>query len=194
MKNALPALTLAAAACCGAAQAQIFDAVHPVAANGGTVPVTSFVLDGPAPWLYLDLAGPLDDASGIFASLRFDANPADAVPAIEFAAEIAGGTGNDKFWLTPSAANWAANKSAGAWQFKTGVWSIALICIYGGCVGAPGGFSSAAGPTVVFTVGNVPQVPEPGSPALWALGMAGLLGAAALRRAGNPGCPSAAPV
>src|SRR6185503_924941 len=35
-----------------------FDRVYPVGAPGSTTPITQFDINGPAPWIYLDLPAP----------------------------------------------------------------------------------------------------------------------------------------
>ncbi len=174
MKHLTPACL---ALCLGtsAVEAATFDAAYMVATPGSTDAVTEFSLDGPAPWLFVDLP-----ALGSFftvvesdwfrvgvAGLQFSATPSQQQ--------------NDRFWIAPSASTWANAKALGNWSVTASFELVGILFAENGGIGV--GISEGAGSTEVgFAVVPAP-VPLPASglllgPALLALGI--------LRRSSRP--------
>lgn len=149
------------------------DAAYVVGARGSTTPIRQLTLDGPAPWLHLDLSFSYDPA--IYKGLDivwFSANWLHNGKGHRIVEAVAGlpGAPSDKLWI--EAANWDQVKSAGEWVIEPHLNFYSCIGTYGVgvCLKA-----QSPGLDVRFLVASTP-VPEP---ATWALSLCGL-GALAL--------------
>ncbi|MEA2711204.1 MAG: hypothetical protein QOF78_3805 [Phycisphaerales bacterium] len=150
-----------------------FDRAYTVSAPGSTTPVSEFDINGPAPWLYLDLPSPRGEYS-YSSSTWF----ADSSATAQFS--LSGGStfsSEQEFWLSPSPAEWELKKSIGDWHINANYGWWTLVIIYGG--GAPVTYATGS-EVVTFTVSTwtpgptVPINPEPASILLCGLGAAAL--------------------
>lgn len=154
--------------------ATFFDAIYTVSSNGSTDSVTDFNIDGPAPWLYVDLLGPLGQSSndlGPFITAGWVPNGAADYAFFQFVDSANG----DKFWLAPTLTEWDSKKALGDWHIDSFLTNFVGTFAENGGIGV-GNFFTTQGDTVNFTV-----TPEPASMALFGLG-AGALGLTRLRR------------
>jgi hypothetical protein len=164
MKRLLAGAALAASVLASSAtNAALFDTVYIVGANGSTTPVTQFSIDGPAPWLFVDLSGPLSEFTWLSASWFADGNP-----TAQFTNFPGNRSGADKLWFSPTPAEWNAEKAAGDWHVDLTLNALELILIYGVGVGQ---LVQVAGPTVSFNVVDPLAVPEPSTFALLGLSL-----------------------
>lgn len=174
MKHSLAA-ALALLLSTGAARAANFDAAYMVAAPGSTTPVSEFSLDGPAPWLFVDLPG----LGSLFTVVESDWFRL-GVPDVQLSLSPSLQT-NDRFWIGPSETAWDDVKTLGAWSISASFELVGILFAENGGIGV--GIIEGAGSTEVgFAVVPAP-VPVPASglllgPALLALGI--------LRRSSRP--------
>ena len=77
-----------------------FDAAYTVAAAGSVERIDSFSLDGPAPWLYVDLP---DGALNSTFSSAYSRWFAEGSPTVQFTASDGIWGSQDKYWLSPAA-------------------------------------------------------------------------------------------
>ena len=109
-----------------------FDAAYMVAASGSTEPVSEFELDGPPPWLYVDLP---DGALTSFL-VSIDANWfLEPQAAAQFSLSESSFAQADKYWFSPAAQIWNEKKAVGDWHIDARHSLVELIIIYGGGVG-----------------------------------------------------------
>jgi hypothetical protein len=108
-----------------------FDRVYPVAAPGSREPVTQFDINGPAPWVYLDLPSPGGQYS--YGSSNWFAGGSTTMQFQEYSPGIFVSDG--EYWLSPPADGWAQLKSVGDWRVDASFAWWDLVIIYGG--GAP---------------------------------------------------------
>jgi hypothetical protein len=123
-----------------------FDAAYMVAASGSTEPVSVFDLDGPVPWLYLDLP---DAAMTSFMAIASSDWFYEPLQSKQFSVNTSSLVQEDKHWLSPTADVWTAAKAAGEWHVDVRHSLIELIIIYGAGVGRV--WATGSG-TVQFTV------------------------------------------
>jgi hypothetical protein len=125
-----------------------FDAAYMVAASGSTEPVSVFDINGPAPWLYLDLP------DGALSSFLVDASSNwfhEGESTQRFSLANDSFTALDKFWFSPSPEAWESAKAAGEWHIDARHALVNLILIYGVGVGQVWATGST---TTDFTVGS----------------------------------------
>ena len=108
-----------------------FDHVYPVSSAGSTTPVTEFDVNGPAPWVYLDLPSPGAQYSYGSSNWFADSNP--TAKFLEYSPGVFVSEG--EYWLSPPADVWQQTKSAGTWHVDASFAWWDLVIIYGG--GAP---------------------------------------------------------
>jgi hypothetical protein len=149
-----------------------FEAAYCVDSPGSTTPVRAFHIDGPAPWLFVDLGTSWGQYS--YASSRWFSG--DESTARFSANEGTWFSTERQYWLSPGAEAWEANKAVGEWRVDANYAWWTLVMTYGG--GAPL-TNSTGSKTVSFWVVAHP-IPEPGA-ALVCLG-AGILGIKRVRR------------
>jgi len=108
-----------------------FDRVYAVAGPGSTTPINQFDINGPAPWVYLDLPSPGGQYS--YGSSNWFAGASTTAQYQAYSPSIFSSEG--EYWLSPPADAWAQIKSAGPWHVDAsfGWWD--LVIIYG--AGAP---------------------------------------------------------
>lgn len=109
-----------------------FDAAYMVAEAGSVEPVSSFDLNGPAPWLYVDLP---DGALWSFSSSVNSKWYSGLSTAPKFVLSEGIWGAQDKYWLSPSISDWQANGAVGTWRINATHSLVELVMIYG--VGAP---------------------------------------------------------
>ena len=109
-----------------------FDAAYMVAASGSTEPVSEFELDGPAPWLYLDLPDGALTSFLVSVDAHWFLEP--QTPA-QFSLTESSFAQADKYWFSPAAQLWNEKKAAGDWHVNARHSLVELIIIYGGGVG-----------------------------------------------------------
>lgn len=159
---------------------QFIEASYAVDSIGSTTAVAEFALDGPPPVLYVDLAATLPELS--YLESRWYANTEGSPRFTTFASQVP--TEPDKYWFQVPFQDWQDWKYLGPWRVDTTLYSIELILIYGVGVGSLASYDLGS---TGFDVVNVTQVPEASSWTLLAVGLAGLAGAARVRRArGTP--------
>jgi len=152
------------------AAVQPFEHAYTVGFAGSTTPVTVFDIDGPAPFLFLDLP-----ATSFITSVSSDwFHDADLVAQFTVQESSAGG---DKFWLSPPAEVWNVEKAVGDWHIHASYNLVGLICLENGGICVPQNVGSGSG-VVDFTIA---AVPEPEVYAMFGGGLA-LLGLASRRR------------
>lgn len=123
-----------------------FDAAYMVAASGSTEPVDYFDIEGPAPWLYLDL--PDGALTSFIVSVSTDWFR-DSVTTKQFSLSESSYASLDKYWFSPSTEVWNSTKAEGGWHINARHSLINLIIIYGGGVGQVWANGSA---TIDFSV------------------------------------------
>ena len=155
----------------GQAHALSFDAAYTVAAPFSTVQVSDFALDGPTPWLFIDLpaVGSLFTATS---SSWFLAGTAAALAQSSRREQDL-----DRFWLAPSDLAWNTVKSAGTWQIDASFNLVGIQFAENGGIGV--GISEGAGSTAVNFSVSPATVPVPAGS--WLLGAA-LIAVSRLRR------------
>ena len=167
MKHLLAAC-LALLFAASAARAATFDAAYMVAAPGSTTQVSEFAIDGPAPWLFVDLPG----LGSLFTVVESDWLRI-GVPGVRlnlFPSQQSG----DQFWVGPADAAWNGVKALGNWSITASFELVGILFAENGGIGV--GISEGAGSTQVgFAVVPAP-VPVPASGLLFgaALGALGL--------------------
>ncbi len=134
-----------------------FDAAYMVAAPLSETQVSAFSIDGPTPWLFVDLPG-----SSPFTFLDSTWFFGDAQ---QFVSALTQPAGTDKFWLAPTDAVWNAEKVLGNWQVDTRYAFGDILFAENGGIGV--GITTATGSASVnFTVTPAP-VPLPAGIALF---------------------------
>lgn len=147
------------------ASALPFDQAHMVAAPFETTRLETFPIDGPAPWLFVDLPT-LGSFFTVVASDWFSAGQAGA----RFASVVPGQQNLDQFWLAPSEAAWAAARAAGRWTIEVTYQLVGIQFAENGGIGV--GISEGGGETTVSF--DVTAIPEPGTALLLGMGLSGL--------------------
>jgi dockerin type I repeat protein len=109
-----------------------FDAAYMVAASGSTEPVSVFDINGPAPWLYLDL--PDAALTSFLAAVQSDWFH-EASATKQFSLSNTSFVVQDKYWFSPTAEEWNETKAVGDWHVDAHHSLVELIIIYGGGVG-----------------------------------------------------------
>lgn len=142
--------------------ASLFEDAYTVGASGSTVPVSVFAIDGPVPWLYVNLVSPVSGFT--YVSAQFF-QPPSAAPALTLDVGLVSAAG-DEYWFAPSASAWAGRKATGAWNAVSTIDALELILIYGVGVGSIVTLDSTSAPFSVAA--NVPE------PSAWLLLVAGL--------------------
>lgn len=143
-----------------------FDQAYTVAAPLSTVAVSDFSIDGPAPWLFVDLP----QLGSLFTTVNSKWFK-DGVVAAQFT--VVPNTSNaDQFWLSPTPAAWNAKKAAGPWHIDATFDLTGIQFAENGGIGV--GVSEGTGSTTVAF--NVVPLPACG----WLVGLA--FGALRLRR------------
>jgi hypothetical protein len=126
-----------------------FDAAYTVAASGSTTPVSVFDIDGPAPWLFVDLPRLGSLLTFVSSNWLRDGNATLQFSAFPLASSA------DQFWLAPSAVQWNATKAPGAWHIDATFSLVGLQCAESCGIGV--GVDEGSGSTTVqFTVAAVP--------------------------------------
>lgn len=121
--------------------------------------VASFSIDGPTPWLFVDLPA----LGSLFTSVQ-TAWFVAGVPAAKFAVSP-GPQANDRFWLAPSDATWNGAKTVGDWHNDVSRNLVGIQFAENGGIGV--GISEGSGSTLVnFAVTPAP-VPVPGGRGCW---------------------------
>lgn len=163
MKSCMIAVLFVLAVLSGAPRAaSFFENTYMVGASGSTVPVATFAIDGPAPWLYVNLVSPPGDFA--FVSAQFF-RPPSALPALTLDAGLVSAAG-DQYWFAPSASQWASKKAIGAWNAVATLDALELVLIYGVGVGRVVTLDSTSASFSVAA--NVPE------PSAWLLLASGL--------------------
>lgn len=160
------AACLAALCAVSTARAATFDAAYMVAAPGSTTQVSQFAIDGPAPWLFVDLPG-LGSFFTVVESDWFRVG----VPGVQldlFPRQQAA----DQFWISPADGAWNGVKSLGNWSITASFELVGILFAENGGIGV--GISEGAGSTQVgFSV--VPAaVPLPANGLLFGAALAAL--------------------
>ena len=157
----------------GAAAAPLqvpFESAYFVGSAGSTTPVDAFHIDGPAPWLFVDLGTPRGQYS--YASSRWFAG---GETVSRFSANEGSWFSSERqYWLSPSAEQWDSMRGVGQWHVDVNYawWTLAMT--YG--VGAP--LTNAQGSDRVSFWVVAHPIPEPGAVAL----VGTLLGGIEMRR------------
>jgi hypothetical protein len=125
-----------------------FDAAYMVAASGSTEPVSVFDINGPAPWLYLDL--PDAALTSFLAAVHSDWFH-ESSAAKQFTLSNSSLVVQDKYWFSPTAEEWNETKAVGDWHLDAQHSLVELIIIYGGGVGRVWATGKA---TIDFTVSS----------------------------------------
>jgi hypothetical protein len=125
-----------------------FDDAYMVAASGSTEQVSVFDINGPAPWLYLDLP---DAALTSFLAATNSDWFHEASAAKQFTLSNSSFAVEDKYWFSPTADEWNETKAAGDWHIDAQHSLVELIIIYGGGVGRTWATGKA---TIDFTVSS----------------------------------------
>ena len=144
------------------AHALNFDAAYTVAAPFSTVQVTDFTLDGPTPWLFIDLPA-LGSLFTATSSSWFLAGTSAALAQSSRREQNL-----DRFWLAPSDLVWSSVKSAGNWHIDATFDLVGIQFAENGGIGV--GISEGAGSTSVNFSVSPAAVPLPGGG--WLLGAA----------------------
>lgn len=153
------------------AHALTFDQAYTVAAPFSTQQVSDFALDGPTPWLFIDLPA-LGSFFTVTSSSWFVAGT--AAPQATSTQSV---HDLDRFWLAPSDLAWSAVKSAGNWHIDASFNLVGIQFAENGGIGV--GISEGSGSTTVdFSVSSA-AVPLPAGG--WLLSSA-LIAVAGLRR------------
>jgi hypothetical protein len=149
IKCAIASLTLLLTGANAAALTLPFDAAYTVAASGSTTPLSVFDINGPAPWLFVDLPRLGSLLTFVTSNWFLDGNPTVRFTATPLASSA------DQFWLAPPAAGWNASAAPGPWHVDVTFNLVGLQCAEscGIGVGVDEGSGSA---TVPFTVAAVP--------------------------------------
>lgn len=169
------AACLAALCAVPAARAATFDAAYMVTASGSTIQVSQFAIDGPAPWLFVDLPG-LGSFFTVVKSDWFRIGVA-GVQLNLFPRHEAG----DQFWISPADGAWNGVKSLGNWSVTASFELVGIFFAENGGIGV--GISEGAGSTQVgFSVVPAP-IPLPASGLLLGAALSALSLRRRLRRA-----------
>ena len=148
------------------ARAATFDAAFMVAAPGSMSAVSEFSIDGPAPWLFVDLPG-----LGSFFTVVESDWFRSGVPGVQlnlFPSQQVG----DQFWIGTSNAAWDGVKALGNWSITASFELVGILFAENGGIGV--GISEGAGSTQVsFTVVPTP-VPVPASGLLFGAALSAL--------------------
>lgn len=148
------------------ARAASFDAAYMVAAPGSTIQVSQFSIDGPAPWLFVDLPG----LGSLFTVVESDWFRL-GVPGVQLHLFPAQQNG-DKFWVGPADAAWNSVKALGNWSVTASFELVGILFAENGGIGV--GISEGAGSSqVAFSVVPAP-VPVPASGVLLGAALAAL--------------------
>ena len=171
MQNLMRAAALALSLVGGHVQALSFDQAYMVAAPFSEQQVSDFAVDGPTPWLFIDLPA-LGSLFTVTQSSWFVTGiGASQVHSSQRLQDL------DRFWLAPSDLAWAAVKTVGSWHSDVSFDLVGIQFAENGGIGV--GISEGAGATRVdFSVSPAP-VPLPAG--VWLLGPA-LLTVLGLRR------------
>jgi hypothetical protein len=149
-----PAACIALMLAMAPAHALDFDAAYTVAAPFSTVQVNEFALDGPTPWLFIDLPA-LGSLFTATSSSWFVAGTNTALTQSSRSEQEL-----DRFWLAPSDLAWNTAKSTGLWHIDATFNLVGILFAENGGIGV--GISEGAGSTAVnFSVSPAP-VPLPG--------------------------------
>ena len=90
-----------------------FDAARMVATSGSTEPVSVFDINGPAPWLYLDL--PDGALTSFLAAVHSDWFH-EGSAAKQFTLSNTSFVVQDEYWFSPTTEDWNATKAVGDWH------------------------------------------------------------------------------
>ena len=142
-----------------------FDAAYMVAAPLSTTQVSAFSIDGPTPWLFVDLPGSSPftflDSKWFLAGIQ------------QFASTRTIAAGDDQFWLAPTDAVWDTEKSLGRWRVDTRYSFGDILFAENGGIGV--GITTATGSASIgFDVTPAP-IPLPAGAVLFGTAL-GLLG------------------
>lgn len=163
----------------GVAHALTFDNAYTVGSVGSTVQVTAFDINGPAPVLFLDL--PTTGSFLTFVSSNWFHDPDITQQFLLQQSSFVVGT-TDKFWMSPSVADWSNKGALGDWHVNVNFDLVGLLCAESGGICAPR--SEGSGNAVVSFTVLAFAVPEPTPVTLLGIGVLAVLGLSRLRR--NP--------
>ena len=149
-----------------------FDAAFMVAAPLSTTPVSAFSIDGPTPWLFVDLPGSSPftflDSKWFFGGAQ------------QFLSTRTIAAGVDQFWLAPTDAVWDTEKALGRWRVDTRYSFGDILFAENGGIGV--GITTATGSASIgFDVTPAP-IPLPAGAVLFGTAL-GLLGRRLRQRA-----------
>ena len=151
----------------GKSHALTFDQAFMVATPLSTSQVTAFSIDGPTPWLFVDLP-----ALGSFFTTVNSSWFRDGIAAPQFQV-IPSQQQNDRFWLSPTDLTWVAARALGAWHIDASFALTGILFVENGGIGV--GVNEGTGSTIVeFTVTPSP-VPLPASGFLMVMAAGALL-------------------
>lgn len=166
MKTSLASAATALLLLGSQAQALTFDAAYTVGTSGSTVAVADFAIDGPVPWLFVDL--PALGSFSTFVSAKWFL---DGVPSAQF--EVFPSTADgQRFWLSPAESVWNGKKAVGPWHVDATFSLTGILFAENGGIGV--GISEGSGSTTVTFRVTPAAVPLPAAGPLFALAVGGL--------------------
>lgn len=148
-----------------------------VDSQGSSAQLTEYRLDGPAPWLYIDLAGVIDTTADFptWVTASWQHAVHGTLAGSDFAIQEA-----DKLWLQP--VGWDSLKALGEWRVTPSIHWFDCIIIYG--VGTCS-LGSTQASEIAFLVTDSQPVPEPSTYLMLLAGILGVAVAVRKKRAGQ---------